>query len=472
LHVEIVRRGSLEHEGQDHFDEQDRLEFGFGSHGLGQPRFDVPFTDIGDDVAFAIGPQAGFGRTGDHLAIAGKTGEGGIDLPEGKGPFPAEVGVEVTFEVVAVARFPMEQPEDGQRHAHRGRIRSAHTLSQYEAVAAMGAPVSPAGGTTTRVTPEETETNTSAVVRRPVRGHGVDLAVTELGDRLRPTVVLIHGFPDTSAVWAPVAQLLAAGGFHVVAYDVRGAGDSGVPNEQSDYALPVLIEDLAAVITEVSPDAPVHLVGHDWGSIQGWEAVTSGLLTGRIASFTSISGPPLEHAALWARRHRTRRLSDLRIATRQAAHSWYIALFHLPLLPELVTAGVRIGHTASAALRRWGRSPDEPQHRSTLGEDFAHGLKLYRANVRQRFRHPTMGYTETPVQLVVPMADRYVTPPLLDGLENWSSLVWRRESVAGHWIIRTHPDQVAQWVHEVIAFVEGGSETDDLSRSRIQGQTR
>jgi pimeloyl-ACP methyl ester carboxylesterase len=322
------------------------------------------------------------------------------------------------------------------------------------------------------VTPEEIETNSSAVVRRRVRGHGVDLAVIELGDRLRPTVVLIHGFPDTSAVWAPVAQLLATAGFHVVAYDVRGAGDSGVPNEQSDYALPVLIEDLAAVITEVSPDSPVHLVGHDWGSIQGWEAVTSGLLTGRIASFTSISGPPLEHAALWARQHRTRRLSDLRLATRQAAHSWYIALFHLPLLPELVTAGVRIGHTASAALRRWGRSPDEPRHRSTLGEDFAHGLKLYRANVRQRFRHPTMGYTETPVQLVVPMADRYVTPPLLDGLENWSSLVWRRESVAGHWIIRTHPDQVAQWVHEVIAFVEGGSETDDLSRSRIQGQTR
>jgi pimeloyl-ACP methyl ester carboxylesterase len=234
----------------------------------------------------------------------------------------------------------------------------------------------------------------------------------------------------------------------------------------------MLVEDLAAVITEVSPDSPVHLVGHDWGSIQGWEAVTSELLAGRIASFTSISGPPLEHAALWARRHRTRRLSDLRLAIRQAAHSWYIALFHLPLLPELVTAGVRVRHAASEALRRRGRSSDEPQHRSTLGEDFAHGLELYRANVRQRLRHPTMRYTDTPVQLVVPMADRYVTPPLLDGLENWSSLVWRRESDAGHWIIRTHPDQVAKWVHEVIAFVEEGSEADDLSRSRIQDQTR
>jgi pimeloyl-ACP methyl ester carboxylesterase len=323
------------------------------------------------------------------------------------------------------------------------------------------------------VSPEKTEANSSAVVRRRVRGRGVDLAVTELGDRVQPTVVLIHGFPNTSAVWAPVAQRLAGDGFHVVAYDIRGAGDSGAPHEQSGYALPVLIEDLAAVINEVSPDAPVHLVGHDWGSIQGWEAVTSELLAGRIVSFTSISGPPLEHAALWARAHRTRQLSDLRQAMRQAAHSWYIALFHLPLLPELVTAGARVEHAASAALRRWGRSSDEPQpRRSTLGADFAHGLGLYRANVRQRLRHPTPRHTDTPVQLVVPLADRYVTPALLDGLENWASLTWRRESDAGHWIIQTHSDLIAQWIREVIVFVEEGVEADDLFRSRVTDQTR
>src|SRR6202044_2599183 len=105
----------------------------------------------------------------------------------------------------------------------------------------------------------------------------------------RPTVVLVHGFPDTCAVWEPVAQLLAAAELHVVTYDVRGAGDSGLPHEQSDYALSVLIEDMAAVVADVSPRSPVHLVGHDWGSIQGWEAVTRELLGGRIASFTSIS---------------------------------------------------------------------------------------------------------------------------------------------------------------------------------------
>ena len=298
----------------------------------------------------------------------------------------------------------------------------------------------------------------------------MDLSVTELGASGRPTVVLVHGFPDTRAVWESVAQLLAAGGLHVVTYDVRGAGDSGVPDEQSGYALPRLIEDMAAVIAKVSPDSPVHLVGHDWGSIQGWEAVTSELLGGRIASFTSISGPPLEHAALWARRHRTSQLSDLRLALNQAARSWYIALFHLPLLPELVTVGLRVRRDASASLGRWGLTSGEPPGRSTTGDDFVHGLELYRANVRQRFRHPTPKFTDTPVQIIVPMADRYVTPPLLDGLEEWSAVVWRRQSDAGHWIIRTHPEQVAGWVREVIAFVEAGSETDDLIRSRVRHQ--
>jgi pimeloyl-ACP methyl ester carboxylesterase len=139
----------------------------------------------------------------------------------------------------------------------------------------------------------------STVIRRRIRGSGLHLALTERGDPSRPTVVLVHGFPNTSAIWEPVAQQLATT-FHVVVYDVRGAGDSDVPSKRSQFALPFLVEDMAAVIAAVSPQTPVHLVGHDWGSIQGWEAVTSGHLTGRIASYTTISGPPLDHAALWA----------------------------------------------------------------------------------------------------------------------------------------------------------------------------
>jgi pimeloyl-ACP methyl ester carboxylesterase len=316
---------------------------------------------------------------------------------------------------------------------------------------------------------EGMETSRGAgVTGRRIHGAGLELALTERGDTSRPTVVLVHGFPDTSAVWTPLAELLA-GDFHVVTYDVRGAGASDTPRHRSEYSLPFLVDDLAAVISAVSPATPVHLVAHDWGSIQGWEAVTTDRLAGRFASYTSISGPPLDHAALWARSHRSWHLADLRAALGQALHSWYIAFFHLPFLPELMARGGRNRQLWARALHRIEGAPVDPTWpAATFGDDFAHGVNLYRANVSPRFRHPTAGHTETPVQIIVPLKDRYVTPALLDGLESWSSTVWRRPIATGHWAIRTHPAELSQWIRDVMAYVEEGVEAPDLARCRLR----
>jgi pimeloyl-ACP methyl ester carboxylesterase len=302
---------------------------------------------------------------------------------------------------------------------------------------------------------------------RRVEGAGLELFVTERGNANGPTVVLIHGFPDTSAVWGPVAGALSTD-CHVVTYDVRGAGRSDVPKGRADYALPLLVDDLAAVIDAVSPDGPVHLVAHDWGSIQGWEAVTTQRLAGRMASYTSISGPPIDHAGLWARRHRTRKLADLRKALRQALHSWYIVYFHLPFLPELMAKGSRTPAMWAKALHRIEGAPtDESWPAPTFGADFAHGVELYRANIRSRMANPTLGHATCPVQLIVPLKDRYVTPALLEGLDEWADVMWRRPVDAGHWVVRTQPEAVAGWVREVIAYVERGTESAELERDRV-----
>ncbi len=305
------------------------------------------------------------------------------------------------------------------------------------------------------------------VIQRRVRGAGLSLFVTEYGERGRPTVVLVHGFPDTSTVWGPVADRLATD-LHVVAYDVRGAGHSDAPPGRRGYALPVLVEDLAAVLDASSPDAPVHLVGHDWGSVQGWEAVTTEGLAHRFASFTSVSGPPIDHAGLWAQRHRSLRPADLRVTFKQALHSWYIAYFHVPLLPEWLTRRSRATSLWTTALHRLEGAPtDEQWPALTFGTDFAHGVELYRANVRSRLLRPVARHTDVPVQLVVPRRDRYVTPALLEGLEEWTSLLWRRPADVGHWVIRTHPDDIARWVGEVVTYVEEGNEPADLRRCRV-----
>jgi pimeloyl-ACP methyl ester carboxylesterase len=280
---------------------------------------------------------------------------------------------------------------------------------------------------------------------------GLSLAVTEAGERGKPAVLLVHGFPDTSAVWDPVVERLTDS-FHVVRYDVRGAGQSDVPATRSEYALPLLVDDMVAVVAATSPDHPVHLVAHDWGSIQGWEAVTTEAVAHRFASYTSISGPPLDHAGQWVRRHRTLRPSDLLRTARQALHSWYIAFFQVPRLPELLARSRSATRLWARALHHIEDAPsDERWPAPTFSADFAHGVELYRANVRGRMQHPEARHTDVPVQLVVPLRDRYVTPALLDGLEAWASELRRRPVDAGHWVIRTDPDVIATAVREMVS---------------------
>jgi pimeloyl-ACP methyl ester carboxylesterase len=290
--------------------------------------------------------------------------------------------------------------------------------------------------------------------RRVDGAGGITVSVTEEGGEGRPTILLVHGFPDTSAVWDPVVERLTDS-FHVVRYDVRGAGESDAPTTRSGYALALLVDDMAAVADATGGGRPVHLVAHDWGSIQGWEAVTTGSMAERFASYTSISGPPLDHAGLWARRHRTLRPSDLLRSVRQALHSWYIAFFQLPWLPELLVRNDRATRLWARALHRIERAPtDQRWPAPTFAADFAHGVELYRANVRSRMLHPEARHTEVPVQLVVPLRDRYVTPALLEGLESWTSSMRRRPIDAGHWVIRTNPDIIAAVIREFVGSVD------------------
>jgi pimeloyl-ACP methyl ester carboxylesterase len=298
--------------------------------------------------------------------------------------------------------------------------------------------------------------------RRVDGAGGLSLAVTEAGEQERPTVLLVHGFPDTSAVWDPVVELLVDS-FHVVRYDVRGAGGSDVPATRAEYALALLVEDLVAVVEATCPEGPVHLVAHDWGSIQGWEAVTTEAVAHRFASYTSISGPPLDYAALWARRHRTLRPSDLLREVRQALHSWYIVFFHIPRLPELVARNTRATRLWARALHRIEHAPgDQRWPAASFSADFAHGVELYRANVRSRMRHPEARHTDVAVQLVIPLRDRYVTPALLDGLDDWATAMRRRPIDAGHWVIRTNPDLIASAIREFAAEVDNGANSESV----------
>ncbi|MCL7426276.1 SDR family oxidoreductase [Streptomyces sp. YS415] len=292
---------------------------------------------------------------------------------------------------------------------------------------------------------------------RWVRTGGVELCVAELGDPGRPTVLLLHGYPDSKEVWSEVAARLADD-FHVVLYDVRGHGRSTAPQPlRGGFTLEKLTDDFLAVVDAVSPDRPVHLVGHDWGSVQSWEFVTVRRTEGRIASFTSMSGPSLDHFGHWLKK-RMRRPTPRRVGQLlgQGAKSWYVYLLHTPVLPELAWRGP-LGKTWPRILQRLEKVPAGNYPTSSLPSDAAHGAWLYRDNVRPRLRRPrTDAYAHVPVQLITPLEDTFLSERLYDELDLWAPQLTRRSLPAKHWVPRTRPDQLAAWITEFARSVEGG----------------
>lgn len=286
---------------------------------------------------------------------------------------------------------------------------------------------------------------------RRVSTGGVELCVVELGEMDRPTVVLVHGYPDSKEVWSEVAERLATR-FHVVLYDVRGHGRSTAPKPlRGGFTLEKLTDDFLAVADAVSPDRPVHLVGHDWGSVQGWEFATVGRTEGRIASFTSMSGPSLDHFGHWIKKRMSR--PTPRAAAQllgQGAKSWYVYMLHTPVLPELAWRGP-LGKRWPAMLERIEKVPAGSYPTASLPSDAAHGAWLYRDNVRPRLRRPRPdAYAHVPVQLITPTGDPFLSERLYDGLEQWAPDLLRRTLPAKHWVPRTRPDQLAAWITEFV----------------------
>jgi pimeloyl-ACP methyl ester carboxylesterase len=261
---------------------------------------------------------------------------------------------------------------------------------------------------------------------------GVRLAVFESGNPEGPVVVAVHGYPDNHHVWDAIAAELGDG-LRVVTYDVRGAGDSDKPTGRAAYRMGQLGEDLAAVIDEVSPSAPVHLLAHDWGSIQLWEPLSHPRFADRVASFTSISGPSLDFAGVWLRDRR--HLGD---SLRQLLASWYMVFFQLPLLPELVLRRAPVERVAG---RTFARSP----------ADKTNGIQLYRANVLRRIRRPDPRRLAVPVQVLAPVGDSYsrlavataAPVPFVPDLTV-------EEIPGGHWVVNTDPELVADRVRAFI----------------------
>ncbi len=144
---------------------------------------------------------------------------------------------------------------------------------------------------------------------------GMDKATSDAA-----TVILLHGFPVTSAMWIPLITPLEEAGFRVVAFDQRGYSPGARPGEVDAYTIQNLVGDVFAVADAVGAHQ-FHLVGHDWGSAVGWSAVMAN--PSRILTWTGLS---IAHPVAFG--------EALQTDPDQQARSRYFALFTAPRLPE------------------------------------------------------------------------------------------------------------------------------------------
>jgi pimeloyl-ACP methyl ester carboxylesterase len=271
------------------------------------------------------------------------------------------------------------------------------------------------------------------------------LCVKTWGDSQKTPLVLVHGYPDNQEVWEAIIQELV-NDYFIVTYDVRGAGSSSIPKRIRDYRLPRLSLDLQEVVQQVLGDRPFHLAAHDWGSIQSWESVTEPKLKGRLLSYTTISGPCLDHASLYLREKFKSEPSNV---FKMLTKSWYIGAFHFPLLGPTVWkffTPERWGKVLTGLEKMQGLPLSQ-----NISADGKYGISLYRANFLPTLTQSRQRYAQCPVQAIILKQDSFVSPEYIsEAMPRWVERFETVELDANHWAILSQPKKVAALIHQFI----------------------
>lgn len=288
------------------------------------------------------------------------------------------------------------------------------------------------------------ELNSPAARCRSVPGrNGVQLHVVEAGDDSHPTVVLVHGFPDDHSVWSEVIDELA-GRFHVVAFDTRGSGASGAPHGRRAYTLDVMVADLRSVIDATASGKRVHLVGHDWGSVQAWHAATGDDADAYITSLTSISGGSLDHIAIWMRRRTLAGITGLREVLTMWKSPFYMGPLQTPWIgPLLCRRGVVDVSLRWARRFEIGTPLTDQRHR---GRANVAGVQIYAANLVTRLLRPQKRHCTIPTQILVPRNDIFVTPATAAAAQPFTDNLTVHTLDGGHWIPAFRPDAISEHI--------------------------
>lgn len=105
------------------------------------------------------------------------------------------------------------------------------------------------------------------ITHRFVETNGIRMHIAEAGSG--PLVVLCHGWPESWYSWRHQLKALADAGFHAVAPDMRGYGQTDKPEDIGHYTLFQLTGDIVGLV-EALGEKQATVIGHDWGAPVAW----------------------------------------------------------------------------------------------------------------------------------------------------------------------------------------------------------
>ncbi|RZG73135.1 alpha/beta fold hydrolase [Acinetobacter sp. WCHAc060025] len=149
---------------------------------------------------------------------------------------------------------------------------------------------------------------------------GLSFDVIDSGPLDGQVFVLLHGFPETNKSWQETSEILNAQGYRTFAVNQRGYSLGAQPTSRRDYRGSALLEDVNALLDIIQQ--PVYLVGHDWGAVVAWDVAQR--YPEKIKHLITISVP---HKAAFMK---------AMLTSNQLFKSYYMGLFQLPKIPELL----------------------------------------------------------------------------------------------------------------------------------------
>jgi len=256
---------------------------------------------------------------------------------------------------------------------------------------------------------------------------GIKLNVVDVGSG--PAVLLIHGFPDTSAVWRYQIPALVKAGYRVVAPDVRGFGKSDKPTETEAYNLTLLVGDMINLMDKLGIEK-AHVVGHDMGAVIAW--VVASFYPQRVNRLAVISvGHPMAN--------REKRSIE------QREKAWYMLFFQFKETAETllqrddweIFREILRNHSEMV---NWIKDLSQPGALTAA-------LNWYRANMRpeRELAQPVpIPGTTVPTLGIWSSGDAYLTEKPMLASEAYATGGWRYERIedASHWVMLDVPDRV------------------------------